>query len=185
MESAACDKTVTTQSDANIATLRIDQEKLCDISNQHYCHLREQEIEQAWLCCPLICKLADFGESRSSEVQTNSVLNSQTSRVNRGTPVYMAPEILVGMTRLTVATIEDMKRADTWALGMTLFVLLNPSVKYPYHRELQLARTNSCDFRLTFVITHIWCLSSLLSQETQTIFVRACIQLGELYLEYF
>ena len=87
----------------------------------------------------MVCKLADFGESRSSEVQTKSILNSQTLRVNRGTPVYQAPEFLVGKTRLSVATIEDMKRADVWALGISLFVLLNPSVKYPYHKEIERA----------------------------------------------
>ena len=51
--------------------------------------------------------------------------------------VYMAPEILDGTTRLQFATTEDLKRVDIWALGMTLFVLLNPCVKYPYSQELK------------------------------------------------
>ena len=97
------------------------------VSNQHYCQLTKQEIEKAWVELPLICKLADFGESQSNEVQTHSILNSQPSRVNRGTPVYMAPEILVGRTRLPIANLEDKKRADIWGLGI------------PYHRELERA----------------------------------------------
>ncbi|KAJ7391284.1 Serine/threonine-protein kinase ulk2 [Desmophyllum pertusum] len=109
------------------------------VSNQHYCKLSRVEIGKAWKECSVVCKLADFGESRSREVQTQSILKSQTNRVNRGTPVYMAPEILVDATRLAVATIEDMKMADIWALGMTLFVLLNPCVKYPYQREIERA----------------------------------------------
>ena len=49
----------------------------------------------------------------------------------------MAPELLVGESRLAVATFDDLKRADIWALGMTLMVLLNPCCKYPYSEELQ------------------------------------------------
>ena len=109
------------------------------VSNQHYCDLSARDIQTAWEQCPVTCKLADFGESRSREIQTNTVLQSQTSHVNRGTPVYTAPEILVGATRLAVATTEDLKRADIWALGMTLFVLLNPCSKYPYFSRGQTA----------------------------------------------
>ena len=42
---------------------------------------------KAWEQCPLICKLADFGESRSNEFQTGSILKSQTNRV--GTARFM------------------------------------------------------------------------------------------------
>ena len=94
------------------------------ISNQHYCDLAIDDIEEAWERRPLVCKVADFGESRSSEIQTNSILQSKTNRVNRGTPVYMAPEMLVEEMRLPVASAEDLKRADIWSFGMTLFVLL-------------------------------------------------------------
>lgn len=107
------------------------------VSNQHYSDLSAWDIQTAWEQCPVICKLADYGESCSREIQTNTILQSQTSRVNRGTPVYMAPEILVGATHLAVATTEDLKRADIWALGMTLFVLLTPCSKYPYFHEVQ------------------------------------------------
>ncbi|XP_022808179.1 protein kinase byr2-like [Stylophora pistillata] len=116
------------------------------VSNQHYCQLTKEEIGKVWIECPMVCKLADFGESRSSEMQTKSILNSHTLRVNRGTPVDQASEILVGKTRLSVATIEDMKKADIWALGMSLSVLRNPSAKYPYHREIEraMAKGKTC-----------------------------------------
>ena len=42
-----------------------------------------------------------------------------------------------GTTRLQVATTDDLKRVDIWALGMILFVLLNPCLKYPYSQELK------------------------------------------------
>ena len=107
------------------------------ISNQHYCDLAIDDIEEAWERRPLVCKVADFGESRSSEIQTNSILQSKTNRVNRSTPVYMAPEMLVEEMRLPVASTEDLKRADIWSFGMTLFVLLNRSIRYPYYGEIQ------------------------------------------------
>ena len=110
------------------------------VSNQHYSTKSMTEIVDAWGERPLVCKLADFGESRSSDYQTNSVLNSRTRHVNRGTPVYMAPELLVGDIQLPFANLEDLKRADMWALGMTLFVLLNPGSKYPYKREFEQPR---------------------------------------------
>ena len=107
------------------------------ISNQHYCDLAIDDIEEAWERRPLVCKVAAFGESRSSEIQTNSILQSKTNRVNRGTPVYMAPEMLVEEMRLPLASAEDLKRADIWSFGMTLFVLLNRSSRYPYYGEIQ------------------------------------------------
>ena len=33
---------------------------------------------------PLICKLTDFGESRSKDIHTQQILKSKTTRVNRG-----------------------------------------------------------------------------------------------------
>ena len=63
------------------------------------------DIEQAWEHPPLVCTVADFGERRSSEIQTNSNLQSKMNRVNRGTPVYMAPEMLVEEMRLSVASV--------------------------------------------------------------------------------
>ena len=109
------------------------------VTNQHYCDLTTSDQREGWEQHPLLCKVTDFGESRSTKIQTNSILESQTARVNRGTPVYMAPEMLIEAIRLPLASGEDLKRADIWSLGMTLFVLLNPCVKYPYFDEIQAA----------------------------------------------
>ena len=49
----------------------------------------------------------------------------------------VAPEMLVEEMRLPVASTEDLKRADIWSFGMTLFVLLNRSIRYPYYGEIQ------------------------------------------------
>ena len=52
------------------------------ISNQHYCDLAIDDIEEAWECHPLVCEVADFGVSSSSEIQTNSILQLKTNQVN-------------------------------------------------------------------------------------------------------
>ena len=64
------------------------------VSNKHYCHMQDQaELIKAFSPEPIICKLTDFGESRSDEIQTKSVANTRTANVDRGTPSFMAPEI--------------------------------------------------------------------------------------------
>ena len=47
--------------------------------------------------------------------------------------------MLIEAMRLPVASADDLKRAAIWSLGMTLFVLLNPCIKYPYFEEIQQA----------------------------------------------
>lgn len=55
------------------------------VSNHHYSHLRDAEIIERMLSVkPLICKLADFGESRSKDIRTQQIMKSKTARVNRG-----------------------------------------------------------------------------------------------------
>ena len=64
------------------------------VSNTHYCHIEdEEELAQAFNREPIICKLADFGESRSDEIQTHLMANNRTENGNRGTPSFMALEI--------------------------------------------------------------------------------------------
>ena len=45
----------------------------------------------------------------------------------------MAPELLVSTN--AKLSLEDHMKADIWLLGMTLFVLLNPDILYPYQIE--------------------------------------------------
>ena len=55
------------------------------VSNHHYSHLRDAEIIERMLSVkPLICKLADFSESRSKDIRTQQIMKSKTARVNRG-----------------------------------------------------------------------------------------------------
>ena len=109
------------------------------VSNQHYyCQLFDHlEIETISSKMPIVCKLTDFGESRSQDIHTNTVLSSKTSRVSRGTLVFMAPEILVNDFQLPVASLDDLKRVDMWAYGMVLFNLINPGLKHPFQINMQ------------------------------------------------
>ena len=53
------------------------------VGNSHYCHINDDE--QRWAVfekAPIICKLADFGESKSRQIQT-AIINSTTRRVDR------------------------------------------------------------------------------------------------------
>jgi serine/threonine protein kinase len=103
------------------------------VSNQHYCHLSSPKaIEEISSGKPLICKLSDFGESRSQELHMHTILTSKTGRVNRGTPIFMAPELLVKGIRLNEASLEDLKKADIWAYGMIVFSVINPGLKHPF-----------------------------------------------------
>ena len=109
------------------------------ISNQHYCDLENgHEMRRLKSVRPVICKLADFGESRSQLLQTNGRNNPGTNLVARGTTPFMAPEILLpeGIAYLsTTLSLEDLKRVDIWALGQVLYCLINPGVSYPFERD--------------------------------------------------
>lgn len=48
------------------------------VSNQHYCSVSPNQIAAQFHSCPVVCKLTDFGESRSAYLQTNTVLASKT-----------------------------------------------------------------------------------------------------------
>ena len=64
------------------------------------------------------------------------MLASKTNNVDRGTVVYMAPELLLKEMALSTASIEDLKLADIWALGMIFFTMINPNLKSPYILEI-------------------------------------------------
>ena len=86
---------------------------------------------------PVACKLTDFGESRSLLIQIQIVLVSKTNNVDRGTVVYMAPELLLKEMALSNASIDDLKFADIWALGMIFFKVISPNLKSPYILEIR------------------------------------------------
>ncbi len=110
------------------------------VSNQHYSRLSKEDATREWQGeRPIVCKLTDFGESRSSLIQTNTLLSSRVTKVDRGSPAYMAPEILLHEKRPGSVTLADLKMFDVWAVGMISFVLANPSCKYPYAQEIESA----------------------------------------------
>ena len=79
------------------------------VSNQHYVGETEESARAAQFAQnPVICKLADFGESRASYLQTQTLTSSHTNRVNRGTPVFMAPEHHLQPS--SSASLEDLKK---------------------------------------------------------------------------
>lgn len=108
------------------------------VSNTHYAGQSGDEFLETWSSVsPVVCKLADFGESRSRLIQTQTLLASKVGKIDRGSPVYMSPQIILPELRPVQATIEDLKASDVWALGMVFFVVANPSFKYPYMEEIE------------------------------------------------
>ena len=88
------------------------------VSNQHYITM-DGGWAKVYAECPIVCKLADFGLSRSPDMQTTSFLQTRTESICRGTPVFMAPEI--HLQNLPFAGQEDLKKADIWSLGLMMF----------------------------------------------------------------
>ena len=86
-------------------------------------------MEEVFKRKPVICKLTDFGESRGEAVQTATLRHQATANVYRGSPAYMAPEILKASSNF-MASAKDLKLVDIWALGMVFFVILNPDLEY-------------------------------------------------------
>ena len=100
------------------------------LTNQHYAQLTDEEQRLEFSKGPITAKLADFGESRASYAQTQTLIKSKTSRIDRGTLVFMPPEI--HLATYTESNLEDMKKADIWSYGMTVYCLMNPGVDHPY-----------------------------------------------------
>ena len=100
------------------------------VSNRHYSEVDGcEQASHVFNVNPIVCKLTDFGESRSKSL----ALHSHTQNVEKGTLPYMAPELI--LNNLEGASVEELKEIDVWALGMTLFVLLNPDLEGPYILE--------------------------------------------------
>ena len=58
--------------------------------------------------------------------------------IERGTKLFMAPEIILE-GKFNYAAMDDLKAIYIWALGMTLFSIINPDVEFPYEVELNLS----------------------------------------------
>ena len=115
------------------------------ISSQHYSSSKNQaEIEGFWARNEAIaCKLTDFGESRAELQQTATLCHTRTSNVDRGTIPYMAPELLVMVGK--TLSLEQLKHCDVWALGMVIFMLLNPDLEMPYQFECNQIPQKTCE----------------------------------------
>lgn len=70
-------------------------------------------------------------------------MSSKTTTVDRGTVVFIAPELLVKEKLIQNASVADLILADLWALGMIFFTMLNPSLKTPYVIEVRSEGVNS------------------------------------------
>jgi len=103
------------------------------VSNQHYCNKDKETFTREYEHSPIVCKVADFGLSRSLDTQTLSIVQSRTDDICRGTPVFMAPEI--HMELLTSATQYDLQKTDIWSLGLLAYSLVNPNLANPYRKE--------------------------------------------------
>ena len=51
-------------------------------------------------------------------------LSPLTTNIDRGTVVYMAPELLVEEKLVPCASIDDLILSDVWALGMIVFTMI-------------------------------------------------------------
>ena len=115
------------------------------ISSQHYSSSKNQaEIEGFWARNEaIVCKLTDFGESRTELQQTATLCHTRTSNVDRGTIPYMAQELLVMVGK--TLSLEQLKHCDVWALGMVIFMLLNPDLEMPYQFECNQIPQKTCE----------------------------------------
>ena len=96
------------------------------VSNTHYSGEEPTKREDLFAEQPVVCKIADLGETRSLVTRTCMVGKTKTKYLERGTAAFMAPEIVIEEYMLQTAGIDDLKSIDIWATVMTLFVLLNP-----------------------------------------------------------
>ena len=105
------------------------------------------DLAKVFAECPIVCKLADFGLSRSPDMQTISFVQTRTESTCPGTPVFMAPEIY--LENLRFAGQEDLKKADIWSLGLMMFAIINPNLTHPYSAEFERSGISFSDNALT------------------------------------
>ena len=126
------------------------------VSNMYYNNLTDaQETANIFKSEPIICKLAHLGEARSKLLQTRVISNnSRTHFVRRGSPAYMAPEILVEESILKSAEIKQLKAIDVWALVMTFFVILNPDQKNLFQYDLEKRRASNAGLKVAVALLY-------------------------------
>ena len=59
----------------------------------------------------------------------------------------MAPVMLLRDPKRRQITDEDLKKADLWALGMKIFVLISPDFQYPYQNDVENQNIEASLFR--------------------------------------
>eukprot|EP00112_Aurelia_sp_Birch-Aquarium-sp1_P014211 Seg3053.2 transcript_id=Seg3053.2/GoldUCD/mRNA.D3Y31 product="Serine/threonine-protein kinase 33" protein_id=Seg3053.2/GoldUCD/D3Y31 len=108
------------------------------VGNMHNWDLDNGSFIERWqrMDEPIVCKLTDFGESRSRLIQTQTLLSSKVTFLDRGSPAFMSPHIILPELRPREASLDDLKAADIWAFGMVMFVLTNPCLSYPYQQQM-------------------------------------------------
>ena len=116
------------------------------VSNQHLIDVDSDKLSEVFLQCPIVCRLTDFGLSRSVDIQTKTMSMSKTKSISCGTPAYMAPEMF--LSELESATQEDLKRADMWSLGLVAHTMMNPELGSPYRAEIEESGVASPDLGL-------------------------------------
>ncbi|XP_063447978.1 probable serine/threonine-protein kinase DDB_G0284251 [Mytilus trossulus] len=98
-------------------------------------HVATSDAKYWWSERPIVAILSDFGEARSSIIQTKILAETSTQNLFRGSPAYMAPEALLGDS--SSGTIEDLLKMDIWSFGMVLFHLIYPDTANPYAEEIK------------------------------------------------
>ena len=56
-----------------------------------------RDFKEVFANDPIRAKITDFGESRSKFDQTKSIFMTNTTSIVKGSPGFMAPELLPGM----------------------------------------------------------------------------------------
>ena len=116
------------------------------VSNQHLLDVDSNNLSAAFQQCPIVCRLTDFGLSRSVDTQTQTVPTLKTKSISCGTPAYMAPEMF--LNELESATQIDLKRADMWSMGLVAHTMMNPELGSPYRAEMEESGVTNPDIAL-------------------------------------
>ena len=106
------------------------------VSNQHYCSLSDDIKDEFWKENPIEVKLTDFGECWSGKMSDEeSATKTRTTSLYRGTPVYMAPEILNSKLRPGFMKKDQLQKTDIWSFSMVLYSIMNPDRQVPFANE--------------------------------------------------